>query len=110
MTTNNLFYSVAPVLPEDAKTFKAASVPAALVRFLAARDSEATLQDVIDGFAASYLTENRELPRSGVLRDNPQLYFFDYLKFLVKEGHVQKRAYAPEPEAEAESKSKSKSK
>ena len=105
----NLFYKAVPAseLPEDFRGFKPASVPAAIVRFIAATDSEKTLSEVVEGFAASYLSENRELPRSGVLRDNPELYFFDYLKFLVKSGVIVKRAYTPEPEAKEE-KSKTK--
>ena len=106
MSKTNLFYSAvaADSLPEGFRGFKAASVPAAIVRFLASSGGEKTLSEIVSGFADSYLSENRELPRSGVLRDNPELYFFDYLKFLVKEGAVAKRAYAPEAEAEAETK------
>ena len=116
MSKSNLFYSVSESAPVDAKgrerSFKPASVPAAILRLVAAKGPEVTLPEVIEGFAASYLSENRELPRSGVLRDNPELYFFDYLKFLVKEGFIAKKPYTPEaaapeaPEAEAKAKAK----
>jgi len=109
MNTKLLYTAVAAdALPKDFRGYKAASVPAAIVRYLAVAGGERTLAEVMSGFADSYLSENRELPRSGVLRDNPELYFFDYLKFLVKEGAVAKKPYAPVEEQEAPEISKKK--